>query len=458
MPLISLPIELLTRILEFVDDACPLTRVSLACRTLNNVAEPLLYQSFSQRNASSMGLLARVIISRPHLARYIRSFKGSTIRPGVRIPDPTREGINLRTVSKTYPTHTQFEALRRSLPDSVYGEEFCTAWYGNLTNWFDNWDAFLGFLLHVCSRSLIHIMFWTPGIMSPYLYTVLEQAIKEQNSSVEQAMLSNLRKVDLKYDSKASKRDCGISIDFIVPFLRLKSVDVVSITGIHNDVALTSHFSEQHVFAIKDLILTDNRISATSLEKFLGCFTSLKYFEYQHTSMRGAGARQFRPNIIANGLHRSKHCLESFLLSQNRQLNLSAITLQAGEFCEPVGSLQEFERLRVINVDACVLLGPKQKYMYDEGLRYSVSQCMAAVATLPATLELLHISKCRIAIFRFLEHLLPKDGPSPSSKLRSIHLLFEIKALTLVRENDWESWKKRALEKGIVITSNKLFA
>jgi len=348
MPLTSLPVEVLTRILEFVDDACPLTGVSLTCKTLNDVAEPLLYRSFRERNVSSMGLFARAIISRPYLARYVRSFEGTTHRPSVRA-DPTKEGINLRIISKTYPTYKQLEALRQSLPNSVYGEEFCTAWYGNLTNWFDNWDAFLGFIFQVCSRSLTSIGFQTVGVIKyPYLRTVLEQAVEEQHSTAEEPMLSNLRKVDLKYDGRTDHRDRGITIEFVLPFFRLKSVDAISIEGLNDYVTpLTSEFSEQHVFAIKELTLTESRTSAALLEKLLQGFVSLRYFKYQHAPEGFPGNTPFRPKTIVNGLKQSKHCLERLFLSQKRQRRIPySRTNHFDELHEPFGSLQSFERLR----------------------------------------------------------------------------------------------------------------
>ena len=56
----------------------------------------------------------------------------------------------------------------------------------------------------------------------------------------------------------------------------------ISATRIHNDTAVTSEFSEQHVSAIRHLTLIDSRLPPTSVQNVLRYFNSLQYLQYQH--------------------------------------------------------------------------------------------------------------------------------------------------------------------------------
>jgi len=178
--------------------------------------------------------------------------------------------------------------------------------------------------------------------MSRYLRTVLDLGNTAQHSSAEQLMLSNLKQVDLK----TSHKNRQISIDFVLPFLKLKSVKAISITGFCSYVAPTSNFSGLHCSAIKRLIITNSLVSPPSIEKFLGCFNSLQYFEYEHTYWGVVGGTQFRPNIIAKGLKQSQHCLECLHISQKGTLDQLSTSSQNGEIPERVESLKAFETLR----------------------------------------------------------------------------------------------------------------
>jgi hypothetical protein len=347
MILTTLPNELLSKILEMVDAACTLTSVSLTCKHLNDIAEPLMYRGYTQRNKSSMGRFAKALVSRPHLIEYVKFFDGSTSQPSVKLGSGTRGVVNLRAANRIDDlTNEQSKWIRQSLPDAVYGTEFCDVWYRKLTEWFDNWDAVLGFLFHICSRSLTSISLQIAGPMPPYSLAVLEQAIKEQHISVDGAMLANLREVHLKHDSEAGKLHRGLKASFVFPFFRLKSVVAISMTRIHNDTALTSEFSDQHVSAIKYLTLIDSRLPRTSVQNVLRCFNSLQFFQYQHARLgEMESVTQFCPTAVLNGLDRSKHCLEQLILSDKGQLNYMHDTRPDGEY-EPAESFEGFRRLR----------------------------------------------------------------------------------------------------------------
>lgn len=182
--------------------------------------------------------------------------------------------------------------------------------------------------------------------MPPYSLAVLEQAIKEQHISVDGAMLANLREVHLKHDSETGKLHRGLKASFVFPFFRLKSVVAISMTRIHNDTALTSEFSDQHVSAIKYLTLIDSRLPRTSVQNVLRCFNSLQFFQYQHARLgEMESVTQFCPTAVLNGLDRSKHCLEQLILSDKGQLNYMHDTRPDGEY-EPAESFEGFRRLR----------------------------------------------------------------------------------------------------------------
>jgi hypothetical protein len=346
MPLTSLPNELLTKILEIVNDDCPLTNISLTCKRLNDVAQPLLYGSFWQQNGHNMGEFARAMIKRPSLAGHVKIFGGSTIQPSLKFRDTTRGDINLPGVNNGDLTNEQLQWMRGSLPDAIHGQEFCNAWYDELVDSFDNWDAVLAFLLLICSSHLTFLMLRTAITNSPYVQAVLEQAIKEQHASSHDALLSNLKQVDLEYDTKAGKRGRGMKASFVLPFFRLKSVVDISITGIQNDLALSSIFQEEHISIIKHLTIIDSQISASSMENILRCFTSLQLFEYQHAPQKFDSNTNFIPISIINGLERSKHCLKELHLGKKSLPGYSYETLYPWDEYKPVETLNDFEKLR----------------------------------------------------------------------------------------------------------------
>jgi hypothetical protein len=141
MPLTALPNELLTKILLFVHESSQLNEVTLACKHLNYVTEPLLYGGFWEQNDGSMGRFAKALISRPHLAVYVKSFEGSTSQPGVKHRDGTSGHINLRSYYNQDLTNEQIQWMRQSLPDAAFAKQFCDTWHRKLVNWYDNWEC-----------------------------------------------------------------------------------------------------------------------------------------------------------------------------------------------------------------------------------------------------------------------------------------------------------------------------
>ena len=180
------------------------------------------------------------------------------------------------------------------------------------------------------------------------------RAAKEQHTVSELALLSNLRKVHLhrprSYEKGSNAK--GLEVSYVSPFLKLKSVTAMTISGIEDDIARSFLFGDEHVSAVTELSILDSRATATLFQNILPCFRSLKSFRYEHASLDGSHRMrlpEFAPAAVLKGLEESKHCLESLWLAKAARVGFGL----HGQFDTfgydrygPVESMKDFEKLR----------------------------------------------------------------------------------------------------------------
>jgi hypothetical protein len=345
MSLLGLPTEILRKI--FYNLEWPLTNVALICRHLRAIAEPIVYEEFRGEIPLALEGYMKTIIRRPELAEYVKSFNSPTAQPGLPI---TNQQIEFPSMTKE-----QHERLRNYLQDDIYGKRKCDVWYVSLETRY-NYEVVLGFLLNLLSTRVERLVLRTEG-HRPYVQLVAEAAAKAQEDSADSHLFSKLRSVhldDIKYPASS------IKMDFVLPYLKLKSVACLSVSGLVEESPDPGWMLDPvvdgerippiqwrsdtfQVSSIVDLTLTRACMEADAIKELLGRFVSLQRFRYEHGAAVTVHDHGFVPSAIIAGLEHSKHCLEWAQLERAR----------GNEFLEeiidkynPLVSLKGFERLR----------------------------------------------------------------------------------------------------------------
>jgi hypothetical protein len=171
-----------------------------------------------------------------------------------------------------------------------------------------------------------------------------------------------------------------------IEFLRLPSVK--SFKGF--SIFFRPHrFSSQLEFNTTNLTLETGNIEAQSLQIFLSCFRSLKYFKYNHSHF---ARDMLQPPSFSNGLQGSRESLEELVITNKDRTRYNMqVTV------EPLSSLRAFERLKKITLSAYILLGrywlvqaretPRQEYVCQEMFGNFLNN-------LPMSLESLFLMDC----------------------------------------------------------------
>jgi hypothetical protein len=129
--------------------------------------------------------------------------------------------------------------MRSILPDETYGTELCDEWFNDLflgSHDFDKCrDAIAAWFLVLFSDSLEEFNFndfeyEKPyfGSARPYIDSVLEDAADKQWLGRSPCTLSRLKSVNV-YQRESEENSWGVGFDSILPFLKLKSVEELSV-------------------------------------------------------------------------------------------------------------------------------------------------------------------------------------------------------------------------------------
>jgi hypothetical protein len=330
----------------FYDLQWPPTNIALVCHRLHDIAEPILYEQFRGKTHSTLEGYMKAIIRRPALAEHLKFFHSITADMLI--------STNNQKIKLPWQTDENYERLRRYLQDDIYGKEKCDRWYTFLDNRF-NFEVVLGFLLNLVSARVERLVLQTEGY-HPYVQIVAEEAVRSQEAAVGAKLFTKLRTVHLNYLARLTDT---IPMDFVLPYLKLKSVVCLSVHGLTDEVPLSQWRTDPlsisdelippvewrsdpfQIFSIVDLTLTRVRMSPRSVQNFLERFQALKYFKYEDTA-----TYVLDPIVISAiiaGLEHSKHCLESLQLRGTGEI---LIQEQVFNEYDPVVQMNRFEKLR----------------------------------------------------------------------------------------------------------------
>jgi hypothetical protein len=181
-------------------------------------------------------------------------------------------------------------------------------------------------------------------------------------------------------------------------------------------------FTSQLEFNTTNLTLETGNIEARSLQIFLSCFRSLKYFKYNHSHF---ARDMLQPPSFSNGLQGSRKSLEELVITNKDRTRYNMqVTV------EPLGSFRAFERLKKITLSAYILLGRYWLVQAKQTLSPSDIEYMSQnmfqnfFNHLPGSLESLSLMDC-IAdqISPYIRSLLA-EGKQYTPKLHDLTLDF----------------------------------
>jgi hypothetical protein len=152
------------------------------------------------------------------------------------------------------------------------------------------------------------------------------------------------------------------------------------------------HFSSQLEYNTTNLTLETGNIEARSLQIFLSCFRSLKYFKYNHSHF---ARDMLQPPTFSNGLQGSRETLEELVITNKDRTRYNMqVTV------EPLGSFRAFERLKKITLSAYILLGrywlvQPQQTLSTSDIEYVFQEMFGNfLKNLPMSLESLFLMDC----------------------------------------------------------------
>jgi F-box-like len=324
MSLETLPVEILIKIFDELagekwrgwgyGTKYPLASLSLSCRLFYDIAKPILYQGLSIQDIKPFSGFLKAVARRPSSADYVKCFSCPTDQRG----HPGYREDTQSTLNMSYLTRAQRKWMRNCLPDDIHGRQSCDEWHQKLLC--GRWDAMVGFLVHLFSRSLQELTLFSPLPQVPYLWPILERSASDHG----QEALSKLRSVTLDYDGRTESRHNYLEVSFISPFLRLKSVTSITIGHLQSEVSPNSRFEDARVGpnnTVTDLRFTHCYATGALIRSLLLCFYSLRSFHYSQLSSEWdrhytRTYPQLDPEAIVQGLANSKECLVSFELKK----------------------------------------------------------------------------------------------------------------------------------------------
>lgn len=419
----DLSTELVVEILDGVDRS-DLKTLSICCRGLYNVTQPMIYNIVKQTGRETVPKIVRSIIRKPYLTEYIKHLDLSILDRGHQVSD-----VDTSFISETDKTWIQAQ-----LPETVRGgKDYCDKWLQKLLSGKDNWDTLAGLLLTLCSDTLESIVFrggYKVGSSTTRtIPNILELASRDPGNCLSKLrcvsfMPKHKQKHDIEYP------DRSIDMNLLYSALQTPQVSEIHVTEFdsYTERALFQSPSNKF-FATKRLTIARSQLDAGFLENFLTRFDSLTHFTFKEESYYNfAGYRYLIQADIRKCLSNSRHSLESLILqADTRWTEIHADTIQ------PIGALTEFTALKHLEVDAELLLGKeedeeeeeqelnRQSYggVINSSERYSTAQCQVFANGLPDSLERLVVRDCDCSILEPVTELLHSAMPP---KLKSIEV------------------------------------
>jgi hypothetical protein len=441
MSLSALPDELLIQITELVEDTKILARLCRCSRRFSRVARPALYSSFRQTGPTALPFFLRTILSEEngHLALHVRKYTGST-----------RNSNKLDMSVLTHENRIRIEEVIKQICDIQQPDSVWVVWlYGR-----QNWDAVTALTLSLLPNlESIDMVAYGSENCYPFIQNVLSRASRLQHEKSRSLFsMQKLHSVCLKHHDMKS----GLGMHYIMPFLDLRSVKVFK--G-HMISDANYQWDPTSTFDTDEVSITYSNLDAISLQRFLRHFTRLRKFEYEH-----AGAIVGDSDLVPMAIDRgASHLVESLEELDITNWDINWILSDDTDSFDPIHSLAEFKKLRIIEATAYVLLGKEEVPNHNEGADFGLpwygdEAVQTFIESLPVSLEHLTIKDCSVAIFDCLAKWL-EEGIPP--KLNTVKVIFnpdyEMDAPKREGCLTGAELEKMALDRGVVLTRHECY-
>jgi len=313
--------EVVVEIFKYIPLNRDLANVSLCSRRFHELAEPILYSSFTQTGENAIPAYLRTVSKKPHLTRLVKRFTASPWDP-----------LDLSFIEGD---EQMVSWVRSFMPASVHGELFCEDWFRVLVSGV-NWDPAVALLLLLFSSSLeqLDMQSYGYGTNCTYINAVLANISLEQLKPNAVGSLLTLTRVSLEYGDTEG----GMRLNYLAPFLKMKSV-----TDFRGHMISGEGQTQLAIFYTTNVKLNYSNFDAEAMRTFFRGFHSLKNFEFVDGGSN-VGYDDLCPPAARDGLLNSKDSLERLVLT--RYEDIPGDDMGDPLALQPFGSMVEFKKLR----------------------------------------------------------------------------------------------------------------
>jgi hypothetical protein len=419
--------ELILEILNYVDRS-DLWSFYTCSRRLYTITQPLIYSTFTQTGQHALPNLLCSIIAKPHLATCIKHLDLSIL--GRR--------HNISDIDTSFLSETDLTWIRAQLLNAGWSKEWVEDWVTRLSEK-DNWDAAAGLLMCLCSKNLESIVLrGGRNAETQTIRSTLEFAADEKNYFPKLRYISLLSKPAKKFGQERIPLQ-RTSPELLSSASKLTEKEELHIEGLFNNKpndniakALLQSYSP---ITAKKMSFEKCQLDARVLGSFLQRFNALTHFKYEAECYHISGTHLVNTDI-KTALRNSRHTLTHLSLDPGDEWYDMG---PGGDTNDPVlGDMRAFTKLRYLEVDALMLLGPEMETpMGPIGSDYYMrAQCGIFVNGFPESLEMLVIQRCYYAILEPVTQLLKAGVQAKLSNIVGGQVWFENRG----RANVIRSW------------------
>jgi hypothetical protein len=416
----SLSAEIALEILSLASRT-DLQNLSVCSQRFHSLTQPLLYKTFQQTGIEAIPNIIRSIVAKPHLARYIKHVDLTLFAQHEEKID-----INISPISLEYRAFVRSQLRGRLASFKGYST---AGIYNRIMSCKDNWEALAALLFIICSANLESITMQCQKYEPTYILSILELAANRKRP-----YFPKLRRVTLMPhpDFAHQIREPISCFDEILSHtLRIRHLPELHLKHFFYPLHTifvpdrNSQTESQETFAIKVLSITDSHLDPGYFRVTLTHFDALTHLKYQHVKPAGVSYQlHLIPEMIEEGLFKSRHTLEVLVLEESEADD----TLPHGGIYHPLGSMGDFEKLKVIKIQASRILDYTSVCSHrDKTCTYTPKRGTAFTTGLPPSLEHLRLSDCRPSIYGPISQLLLSAKLPPN--LKTIKVSFDMPLL-----------------------------
>ncbi|KAH8600211.1 hypothetical protein B0O99DRAFT_682653 [Bisporella sp. PMI_857] len=345
-------------------------------KTLNCIATPMMYLEFDEVSRTSVPKFLRTVLAKPQIATYVRIYTGYGIsnRPSPEKLNPITMlqylnqmeqagifGEEVEVLDVSDLEDADFAACRETLKMIEVNPERIENWMSRIRD--GNWHALTSLLLLLLPKlEDIEIIGYRYDEEGDIQYALGKSARLQDSGIPSRFLLGHLTNVSLaafmppdddeSYGFGLKQERDYIYFADVMPFLMLPSVETVIISGLSSDEGRSNGATllpNDINFGTKCLEINNACLDMWWLVSFLGLFTSLRRFSYNHVAMEQEP--DFLPQEIGSAIAHLRPCLE--------ELEISYVCEGNGEYTTPteIGTLAGFEMLKSIDVEGNILFG-----------------------------------------------------------------------------------------------------